>query len=339
MDQFVCVRLVRGQDFDLSLFQFDLDQSFAVFFLNADKTIYGRYGTRSDFHEAERDISLEGLRKAMATALVWHQNLAKYEEQLAAKRGPRPKYASFDRIPTRQEGRRFRAFRGGCTHCHDIRTARQFAYFDAGQPIPEKELFPWPLPDAAGWGLDPKEKATVRKIWEKSPAQRAGFRVGDEIIHLAGQPILSLADVQWVLHQAKSEDVLLAEIRRDGKMLNIDITLDKGWRRNANISWRPSTRVLRRRFLSRIRFQDLTPAERDKLGLSRTKLALETGLVISKSSGFQRGDVVLAVDGQQAYMSEGDLIAYIAQEKHAGDSVKFTLLRAGERVEVTLPIN
>ena len=42
MEQFVTVRMVQGNGMDLSLFQFDYDMSFAVFFLNADRTISGR---------------------------------------------------------------------------------------------------------------------------------------------------------------------------------------------------------------------------------------------------------------------------------------------------------
>ena len=48
MDRFVCVRLVQANAMDLTLFQFDYDLTFAAFFLNADRTIYGRYGSRSD---------------------------------------------------------------------------------------------------------------------------------------------------------------------------------------------------------------------------------------------------------------------------------------------------
>jgi len=47
MDQFVCVRLVQANGLDLELFQFDYDLTFSIFFMNGDKTIYGRYGTRS----------------------------------------------------------------------------------------------------------------------------------------------------------------------------------------------------------------------------------------------------------------------------------------------------
>src|SRR5690606_27010836 len=38
MEKFVCVRIVKGNGLDLSLFQYDYDLSFAAFFMNADKT-------------------------------------------------------------------------------------------------------------------------------------------------------------------------------------------------------------------------------------------------------------------------------------------------------------
>ena len=47
MGRFVCVRLVQANAMDLTLFQFDYDLTFAAFFMNADRTIYGRYGSRS----------------------------------------------------------------------------------------------------------------------------------------------------------------------------------------------------------------------------------------------------------------------------------------------------
>ena len=47
LEQFVCVRIVGTNGLDLNTFQYDTDQSFALFMLNADKTIYGRFDTRS----------------------------------------------------------------------------------------------------------------------------------------------------------------------------------------------------------------------------------------------------------------------------------------------------
>ena len=210
------------ENLDLSIFKFDPDLSFAVFFLGPDKTVYGRYGTRSDFYEAEREMSLEGLKEAMKTALEWHNQSAQLRSMFAAKKGPEPKYKTLAEFPSARGGRggRGRGGRGGfgggrCTHCHDLRTAEQLAYRQAGEPMPENVLFSWPLPDAAGLRLDPKKKATVQKVWDESPAERAGFKMGDKILKFEGQPILSIADVQWVLHNAEIEDDLSAEVLRD----------------------------------------------------------------------------------------------------------------------------
>ena len=56
--------------------------------------------------------------------------------------------------------------------------------------MPGRLLFPYPHPKTLGLILDPKEKATVLRVEEKSPAEKAGFRKGDAILTLEGQPPL-----------------------------------------------------------------------------------------------------------------------------------------------------
>ena len=63
---------MQANGLDLSLFQFDFDLTFAAFFLNADKTIYGRFGTRSDQNDAMREMSMEGFAKALEGTLQIH---------------------------------------------------------------------------------------------------------------------------------------------------------------------------------------------------------------------------------------------------------------------------
>src|SRR2546427_11089698 len=84
MDRFVCVRMVQANGMDLSLFQFDYDQTWAVFFLNADGTVYGRYGSRSA-RDAMQDVSLEGFAKAMDGALELHGHYPANKRSLASK--------------------------------------------------------------------------------------------------------------------------------------------------------------------------------------------------------------------------------------------------------------
>ena len=67
------VRMVQGNGMDLSLFQFDYDLTFSVFFMNPDKTIYGRYGTRAEFENAAKDISIESFKQALEGALALHK--------------------------------------------------------------------------------------------------------------------------------------------------------------------------------------------------------------------------------------------------------------------------
>jgi hypothetical protein len=67
-ENFVRVRLVSTNGLDLKKFQFDYDQSFAMFFMNDDLDIYGRYGVRSHHSEWNEDVSLKGLAAALTGA-------------------------------------------------------------------------------------------------------------------------------------------------------------------------------------------------------------------------------------------------------------------------------
>src|SRR4051794_20516045 len=123
LEKFVRVRQISTNGLDLSLFQFDTDQSFAVFLLNADGTIYGRFGTRSHRTVWEDDVSVEGLAKAMEGALELHAAYPKNKAELARKKGPAPEFAVPEKFPTLKG--RYGAtldYSGSvvrsCIHCH-----------------------------------------------------------------------------------------------------------------------------------------------------------------------------------------------------------------------------
>ncbi len=52
LDKFVRVRLVQMGGVDLNVYQFDPLLSWSLFFMNGDKTIYGRFGTASPTRSA-----------------------------------------------------------------------------------------------------------------------------------------------------------------------------------------------------------------------------------------------------------------------------------------------
>src|SRR5262249_46369137 len=127
-----------------------------------------------------------------------------------------------------------------CIHCHQVRDAERQLYRSAGERFPDEVLYPYPDPEVVGLKLDPEEMAKVERVAPGSSAERDGFRPGDEIVSLDGQPLLSIADVQWILHDAPATSKLPARVRRGGTLMDLTLTLEEGWRRG-NISWRPTT--------------------------------------------------------------------------------------------------
>ena len=94
--------------------------------------------------------------------------------------------------------------------------------------MPEQLFAPYPTPQRVGLMLSPKARVTVTHVDKKSPAESAGFLEGDRLVRFGGQPMLSGADVQWVLYT--SEGPIKAEIERGGKPLDLTLVLPPGWR-------------------------------------------------------------------------------------------------------------
>lgn len=346
LDQVVCVRIVQANAIDLTRFQHDFDQSFAAYLMNPDLTIYGRYGTRSDRPETD-DISLAGLRKAMEAALRMHRDYEKVKPSLASKQVHQTRYKTPRDYPSLAskfgtsldyEGQVAKS----CMHCHQVREAERLVYRSEGKPIPDEVLFPYPDPAVLGLSMAPDEMATALRVAPGSPADKAGMRPGDEIVTLAGQPLLSIADIQWVLHTTPATAQLPAEIRRDGKPMAMTIDLSDGWRRG-NISWRVTTWDLRRMGLGGLVLADLTDEQRAQAGLPKEGMALRVRRVgeygahaVALRAGFRKDDVVVEFDGQAGRMTESELLAYTVQRKRPGDEVAVVVLRGGRRQTLKL---
>ena len=346
----MCVRLVKANGLDLTLFQFDYDLTFAVFFMNADKTIYGRYGTRSSVEEATRDISIRGLAAAMTKALAIHKGYPNNKDSLAGKQAVASKYKTADDLPSLQGKYAATldypgAVTKSCMHCHQVRDAARQVYRDAGKAIPNQLLLPNPLPDVVGLKFDPKHAAVVAEVAGGSAAASAGFLPGDELLSLAGQPIISLADVQWVLHNAGESGRLSGVVTRDRAERTLQLTLPPGWRRNTDISWRVSSWSLRRMVTGGLLFEPASEDQRRAAEVAAGKLALVVKHVgqygphaAAKRAGFQEGDVVVSFDGHEEHMTTSQLLAYGAQHNKPGQRVSVVIVRDGQRKTLTLPM-
>lgn len=350
LDEFVCVRIVHANGMDLSYFQFDYDQSLAAFMLNADKAIYGRYGTRSHQTESKDDVSVEGFARALEGALELHKNYPANKSTLAGKRGPESAVKVPEDFPNLKgkygpkldyQGNVVRS----CIHCHQVGESLRLYHRADGKAIPETVLYPYPNPKILGLILDPKERATVREVTAGSSAAKDGFRSGDEIVALEGQPLLSIADVQWVLHNAPESGKLTADVSRDGKRLTLPVTLAAGWRKTGDIAWRATSWDLRRMTTGGLKLDDLSADDRQRLNLPADKLALRVKHVgqygdhaAAKNAGFQKDDILVELDGKSTALDESQFMARLVNTKKPGDKVPVVVLRGDKRVELKLPI-
>jgi hypothetical protein len=349
-DQFVCLRIVQGNGLDLGQFQFDYDLTFAAFFMNADRTIYGRFGTRSTDKDAARDISVEGFRAALRAALELHKNYPRNKSALAGKQGRPARFKVPEEFPSLKD--RYTANidyadkpARSCIHCHMVRDADRRLIRETQKFVPDESLYPWPMPNEVGLTLDPREKAKVISVRPGSTAARDGFASGDEILFLDGQPMVSIADVQWVLQNAKEPASLKASVRRGNKTVSLPLTLEKGWRKHSNVSWRPTSWDLRRMALGGMFLEDLTDEERRAANLNNAQMALRAKHVgeygehaLAKKAGLQKDDIVTSFDGKTDRMTESELFGYVLQNKEPGARLRVTVLRGQEKINFDLPV-
>lgn len=357
--QFVAVRLVQVWDIDLSLLQYDMNMSWAAFFMNADRVIYGRYGTRA----AQRDdkaITVPGFIAGLKGALELHRRYesdpVEMSKLLAGKRGEQPRWKLAADNPVIQRTVRWQKSLGkltgeqnaSCVHCHFVPAAEMMGLLSEKEPITDRMLWAYPLPETVGLSLDPRQAATITRVADASTAEQAGIRSGDRIVTMQKQPILSIADVQWVLHQAGDNDTIDVELLRGTDRKRVQLTLNDGWRRRGDFAERASSwDFFKVKLFGVTRLEPLTTAERSRRGIDGAtalrveKMAPAWGGMNSdvRRSGLSEGDIIVAVDGRAQVRSHSELLAYLVQRKKSGDKLELTVLRSGNRRTITVPLN
>jgi hypothetical protein len=338
--RFVCVRIIQTNGLDLDLFQYDFDMSWAAMFLNADRTIYGRYGSRdASGPNSDGLLSVAAFRNAAERALALHAGYPANKAALAAKAGPKSSYSTPTQIPGLTERPREATARQECIHCHMVKEYTLRAKWEAGQ-LTAADLFVFPQPTNLGLTIDLDDGLLVKSVAAGSPAAEAGLAPGDELVSLNGQPLISLADIQWALNGAPNGGKLVASVRRGGKLLDKSIALRGDWKKS-DIGWRASSWYGLRYGL---KTEPLTDAEKSSRGLSASSLALAIKNVLGKNAaklqaaGLKNGDVIVSVDGQTKAMTESEFLVQLRLNHGPKDVVRFTILRGNDRTDLTVPM-
>jgi hypothetical protein len=349
LDKFVCVRVINANALDLSLFQFDYDLSFSTIFFNGDGTVYGRYGSWT--HQKDPyEKTTAGFKAAMEAALDLHSGFPANKSGLAGKQGRAMPVSDPLELPglagkySREldwEGKVVQS----CVHCHQVSDAVRSMYRTEKKSIPEKWVYPMPSPETIGLTLAADAPAKVEAVAEDSLAAKGGFRPGDEILAIEGQPLISIADVAWALHHAPDQGKISARVKRGGEIQSLEISLPENWRRNSDIARRVGTWGMRAMATGGMLLKDLPDHERTTRGIAKDQLALFAEHVgeygehaAAKKAGFRKEDVLVEVDGIASRMNESELIGHLLAKYQPGAKVKATVMRAGQRLHLEFPI-
>ena len=328
---------------DLSLFQFDYDQTWAVIFFRPDgETVLARYGARAD-KDGMKYNSAHGFRDTMTHVLrvhrSWTDDLSPYYR---AKRGPAARYPTADAIPSETIRRIVSRDDNGkqnCIHCHNVYDALHDADRDQGTYDPTN-AFRYPLPD--GIGLDhpaAEDRTTI-------PAEGQIARGSSEyFLRIDGQNLHSLADVQFALEhldedarQVTVETVALADPLIGKPIRRRTVKLESGWKQQGSIEWRVSMYGMPPK--PGLWVQSMPDQDKALLSIPADRLAMKVRGVFGKDvkqAGLKTGDVIVQFGNQTAHHTEGQFHAALRLGYYQPNSrLPLKLIRNGKKMELTV---
>jgi len=342
--EFVPVRIVEMKGVDLEQFQFDYDLNWAAMFLHADGTVLGRYGTQSaagpDAHN-----SIEGLEKTMRRVLELHAGYPADRDELSGKRGKAKNYRTPLEMPgmDKKEKLRMATTRENCIHCHNIHDAEQREWTATGK-FRDELLWRYPIPENAGFHVDPLDGRRIERVVEGSAAAAAGLRAEDAVTHMNGQAITSIADMQWVFHHLSNHgDEVVVDVVRGDRPLRFRLKLASGWK-EADISWRGSMWSLRPTpafWGEEVSKDDLKGYDLTE-GAKAIKVRWINGALpegrAAKKAGLRQGDILIGLEGKPLELDPRHFHMHVRMNYEAGENLPVTIWRGGEEVPLMLPL-
>jgi serine protease Do len=320
---------------DTSVFNFDFDLSWAGFFMNADMTVYGRYGARKDSSDVL--FSTAGLKQAMKRALEIHKGYPANRPSLATKNVKTPIAAKTpESMPAIEIQFRNPDIPRNCIHCHHVWKGVRRSLMSEKKPLPNNLLWVYPMPDAIGLSIDVADGARVASVAAGSPAAKAGALVDDVVLSINGAPMLSIADFQFALHHVPDQTTLKVEVRRGADKKTLSVALAGEWRKATDFTWRTSCGDVR----IGMTLDPLSDAERKAVGLRAGGMKIKAAWPKGPAgmAGFLAGDVILALNGQPVPDKETEFIAYVRQKFLPGQKIKLSIVRAGKKQDISMDV-
>lgn len=325
--KYVCVRIIRMDNVDIALFDYDRNNTLYFFLMNADEQIYMRYGGR-DARSPDSYLNLDSLALAAEKGLELHQL---YKDGKLPKT-VRPKPDS-PRNYSMLVDRTFK--QNACVECHLIGDFQNLHREKDGTLDKLVHLFRSPDIRTLGIELDVPKGLAVKET--SGAALAAGMKPGDRIARWEGDVVWTFGDLQYrydkVPRTARSIQVT---VDRGGQPVELSIALPVRW-------WWTDTRYRQSSVEPRSYFDDrpLTAEEKAKLGLPAAGLASQVKYVSSMAQSVQAhdlkvGDIITKVDGKDADPHADSASLYLILYKTPGDTATLEVLRDGQRI--TMPL-
>lgn len=323
---------------DLARFEFDYDNTWQAFFLDANLNVYARYGGR-DAASPESRLSKESLLTTMREVLEAHDLRQREPATPAALAAVHP---APERPLHPNDFPLIRKHHNGCLHCHQVQEYRLLQSFADGD-FDRKLLFPFPLPENLGISFRRSHGHQVEEIQRGSLADRAGIRTGETVTRAGKVPVRSEEDFRWVLHRHRGASELLLELESPATegappvRRSVTVPLSAGWWKG-DISWRKSLRsypVVWGFLGYSVGSEERKEArlEADSLAIKVVSLRGQTG-GLAKALGLAKGDLIVSLEGDSPLLTLEQFKSELLRRYAPGDEVHVGILRSGQRLEL-----
>jgi serine protease Do len=323
---------------DLARFEFDYDNTWQAFFLDAELNVYARYGGR-DAESPESRLSKESLLHTMRQVLEAHELRRREPASAAAREAVHPapeKPIRPDDFPL------IRKHHNGCLHCHQVQEYRLLQSYADGA-FDTKLLFPFPLPENLGLTFQRDHGHRVERVELESVAEQGGIRPGETILRTGKISIRSEEDFRWSLHRHRGEPELELEVeavRREGEAparRKVVLPLAEGWWKG-DVSWRKSLRsypVVWGFLGYSVGSEERRTAglESDSLAIKVVSLRGQTGGV-AQAVGLVKGDLIVGLAGNSRLLTLEQFKSEMLKRYAPGEEIRLEVLRGGERHEL-----
>ena len=187
------------------------------------------------------------------------------------------------------------------------------------------------------FNLKKAEGAVVTQVEPTSPGAKAGLKTGDVITRLDGQPVSDAGELQVQVGQKRPGTTIKLEVMREGKIVNVPVTLEAMGGRNSDDESASSEHGKPRWGLG---LADLTPDVRGHLQAPKEIHGAVVGNVQPGSpadnAGLRQGDVILEVN-RHSVQSASDAVQELGKVTKGQDALVLVWSNGGNTYRVLHP--